>query len=94
MICYIYRSNRKPDTYLYMARKDDFGDLPEAVLRIFGPPQFSMSLNLTPERKLAQEDAAKVITRLKSDGYFLQLPRQDFDPEQIEKQIMDSIRPC
>ncbi len=93
MNCYIYRSNRKPDTYLYTARKDDFAGLPEAVLRSFGTPEFSMSFNLTADRKLAQEDATEVITRLESEGYFLQLPRQDLTPEQIEKQIIGSIRP-
>ena len=92
MICYVYRSNRKLDTYLYLTKKDDFEELPEAVLKIFGPPEFSMSFNLTPERKLAQEDTAEVITKLESDGYYLQLPKQDFDMEKIEQKIVDSIQ--
>ena len=88
MICYVYRSNRKLDTYLYMNKKDDFEDLPEAVLKIFGPPEFSMSFNLLPDKKLAQAEAQEVIEKIESDGYFLQLPKQDFDLEKIEQQIV------
>lgn len=91
MICYVYRSNRKLDTYLYLPKKDDFDELPEAVLKIFGPPEFSMSFLLTPDRKLAQEDTQEVINKIESDGYFLQLPKQDFDLEKIEQQILSSI---
>ncbi len=89
MICYVYRSSRKPDTYLYTTKKDDFENLPETVLRVFGTPEFSMSFNLTADRKLAQHDAKLVIAKLESEGYFLQLPRADFHSEQIEKQIPD-----
>lgn len=33
-----------------------------------------MDLELTPERKLAKEDAGKVIESLKTKGFFVQLP--------------------
>ncbi len=93
MICYVYRSNRKLDTYLYIAKKDDFSELPEAVLNVFGPPEFSLSFNLTADRKLAQEDTKEVIKKIESDGYFLQLPKQDFDLEKIEQLIIRSRKP-
>ena len=91
MICYVYRSPRKRDTYLYIRDKDDFQCVPDEVMKIFGKPEFSLSFDLHADRKLAQVEAADVLARLDSDGFFLQLPRDDFDPEQIEQQILGSL---
>jgi uncharacterized protein YcgL (UPF0745 family) len=73
MFCYIYRSNRKVDTYLYLAEKDDFSILPEEMLKIFGDPEFSFSFELSKDKKLAIEDAGGVLDNLQSQGYHLQL---------------------
>jgi hypothetical protein len=73
MLCHIYRSNRKFDTYLYLADKDDFSIVPEDLLRVFGPPEFSFSFDLTQERVLAREDSGEVLDNLASQGYHLQL---------------------
>ena len=73
MLCHIYRSNRKLDTYLYLLDKDDLSVVPEELLRIFGSPEFSFSFDLTQERKLAKEDTAEVLDNLASQGYHLQI---------------------
>lgn len=73
MFCYIYRSNRKPDTYLYLASKDDFSEIPESLLTVFGEPEYSFSFDLTNDRKLAREDAAEVLKNLEEQGFHLQL---------------------
>ena len=73
MLCHIYRSNLKLDTYLYLLDKDDFSKIPQELLRVFGPPEFSFSFDLTEERKLAKEDAAEVLENLALQGYHLQL---------------------
>ena len=73
MLYHIYRSNLKLDTYLYLLDKDDFTIIPRELLRVFGPPEFSFSFDLTEERKLAKEDAAEVLENLKQQGYHLQL---------------------
>ena len=73
MLCHIYRSNRKIDTYLYLLDKDDFSMIPEDLLRVFGPPEFSFSFDLTRERELAKEDSGEVLENLKEKGYHLQL---------------------
>ncbi|MGB5327893.1 MAG: YcgL domain-containing protein [Gammaproteobacteria bacterium] len=73
MLCYIYRSDRKLDTYLYLADKDDFSVVPEDLLRVFGPPEFSFSFDLTQERVLAKEDSGEVLDNLANQGYHLQL---------------------
>lgn len=92
MICHIYRSTRKSDAYLYLARKDDFECLPDTLLQAFGAPEYSMSFDLTPGRKLAQEDSKAVLLHLQADGYFLQLPRENHDPRSMEQQMIDSMQ--
>ena len=91
MICHIYRGCRKADAYLYLPTRDDFASLPPPVLRAFGRPEYSMSLHLTPGRKLAQADADKVIAAIEKNGYFIQLPRQGFDMEAIERRIVAEV---
>lgn len=73
LTCYIYRSERKPDTYLYLVEKDDFSKIPEALLEVFGEPEFSFEFELTPSRGLAKEDPAMVYANLSQQGFHLQL---------------------
>jgi hypothetical protein len=82
MLCHIYRSNRKFDTYLYLVEKDEFSVVPDDLLRIFGPPEFSFSFDLQTERKLAREEASDVLENLQEQGYHLQL-RDDVLIEQM-----------
>jgi uncharacterized protein YcgL (UPF0745 family) len=82
MLCHIYRSNRKFDTYLYLVEKDDFSIIPPELLRVFGEPEFSFSFDLKPERKLAREEASEVFENLQEQGYHLQL-RDDVLVEQM-----------
>ncbi|MDD2737454.1 MAG: YcgL domain-containing protein [Methylomonas lenta] len=74
MNCYIYKSLKKADLYLYLRQKDDFSSMPDELFKSFGQLAFVMELQLTPERKLAKEDAGKVISSLKSKGFFIQMP--------------------
>ena len=75
MFCHIYRSNHKVDTYLYLVEKDDFSVIPADLLRVFGPPEFSFSFELTEGRELAREDSAEVLENLRNQGYHLQLQK-------------------
>lgn len=79
MKCVIYKGSRKPDTYLYIERDDDFARVPEALLNMLGSLERVMSLELTPERSLAQADPEQVRRLLREQGYYLQMPPQD-DP--------------
>lgn len=74
MLCFIYKSLKKEHLYLYVDSKDDFSKVPEALFNSFGRMEFVMDLELTPERKLAKEDAGKVLESLKEKGFFVQLP--------------------
>ena len=73
LTCFIYRSDRKTDYYLYLAEKDDFSQVPPELLKAFGDAQFSFEFELTPERSLAKEDAAVVYQNLKDQGFHVQI---------------------
>ena len=72
--CWVYRSPRKQEMYLYLRREDDFACLPEELLRRFGTPALVMSLSLHEGRQLAREDVAQVMENLRARGYHLQMP--------------------
>lgn len=74
MLCVIYRSTKRDQTYLYVEKKDDFSRVPEELLKGFGVPQFSMMLNLANREKLATADIVKVRQSLEEQGYYLQVP--------------------
>lgn len=74
MQCFIYKSLKKDELYLYLDKKDDFSALPADLFTSLGRLQFVMELELTPERKLARENAEKVIASLRAKGFFVQLP--------------------
>jgi len=76
MQCFIYKSLKKDYLYLYIDKKDDFSKVPDALVNSFGKIEFVMDLELSPERKLAREDAGKVIESLMEQGFFVQLPPQ------------------
>ena len=77
MQCFVYRSSRKADTYLYLVEKDDFSSLPAPLLTVFGEPQFSFDFELVPGRKLARESATAVIENLNVRGFHLQMASED-----------------
>ena len=74
VLCVIYRGAKKADSYLYVERESDFGAVPRALLDMLGPLTWVMSLELHPQRKLAQVDILQVIQSLQQQGYYLQLP--------------------
>jgi uncharacterized protein YcgL (UPF0745 family) len=81
MHAYIYKSLRKADTYVYLARRDDFDCVPPGVRTALGRLQFVLDVALTPERRLASEDPATVRDNLLVRGFHLQVPpSQAADP--------------
>ncbi len=80
MHAYVYKSQRKADTYLYLATRDDFSCLPDALRAQLGELRFVLDVALTPERRLAQADPAVVRANLVSRGFYLQIPPTMADP--------------
>ena len=72
--CWIYRSPRKAEMYLYVVKEDDFDAVPPELLERFGTPEFVMQLDLHCDRKLAREDIDTVMINLDNRGFHLQMP--------------------
>jgi len=75
MNAYIYKSSRKDELYLYLSKKDDFSEVPQALGDSMGKePIFVMEVELSPERKLAREDVNTVMKNLETQGFHVQIP--------------------
>tara|TARA_B100000745_G_scaffold214809_2_gene142688 strand:+ start:2010 stop:2306 length:297 start_codon:yes stop_codon:yes gene_type:complete len=74
MLSYVYRSKKRPETYLYLAKRDQFDSVPEALLNVFGTPEFVFFINLKGKKQLARVDKETVLAALDSQGYFFQPP--------------------
>lgn len=73
-LCQIYKSPREEEMYLFVDRRDGLDRVPETLLVRFGTPQLVTTLVLTPERRLARAEAARVLDALREPGYYLQMP--------------------
>lgn len=74
MLCTIYKSAKKAQTYLFINKRNDFSDVPEALMTVFGTPTLVTVINLESKSKLAMADIELVKEKLSSQGYYLQLP--------------------
>ncbi|KGJ87476.1 YcgL domain-containing protein [Thalassotalea sp. ND16A] len=74
MLCAVYKSPKKQETYLYVLKRDDFSAVPEALLTTFGTPQLVTLINLANRDKLALADIDKVKAGMQLHGFYLQLP--------------------
>ena len=72
--CWVYRSPRKQEMYLFLAGEDAFEPVPDALLERFGEPILVIELELSPERQLAREDVNTVMANLGEQGFHLQMP--------------------
>lgn len=79
MICAVYKSTKKSETYLFVLKRDDFSSVPQPLMDIFGVPKFVMLLPLEKRDKLGGADLAKVKQQLNDVGYYLQLPPPEQD---------------
>lgn len=74
MLAHVYKSARRPDTFVYLAARDDFARLPESLRAGLAPFTFVLALELAPERKLARASAVEVMENLSARGFHLQMP--------------------
>lgn len=80
MRVFVYKSQRKTDTYLYLARHDDFDSVPEPIQLTLRPWQFVLEFDLTPQRHLPRIDSAVLQNNLNSQGFYLLFPVKVLDP--------------
>lgn len=74
MLCAIYKSARKAQTYLFVNKRDDFSSVPDGLMKTFGTPNLVTLINLATKEKLAMADLDKVKSNLIEKGFYLQLP--------------------
>lgn len=77
MHCYVYASQRKPDSYLWLRERDDFTCIPAPLALMLGDLRLALEVELTGQRKLPHEDAQVVLEHLEDKGWHLQLPPQE-----------------
>ncbi len=83
MMCSIYKSAKKPDTYLYIPYDSKFEDLPEGLIQVWGTPELVMHLDLAKRETLALCDIQEVTQKLEEEGYFLQMPPSEEEIAQL-----------
>jgi uncharacterized protein YcgL (UPF0745 family) len=89
MLCAIYKSAKKEQTYLFVKTRDDFTAVPEPLMITFGTPTLVTLTNLATKSKLAFADLEKVKVNLNVQGYYLQLPPPKEDLLKQHKSAMD-----
>lgn len=95
MWCEIYKSSKKDEMYLYVARVNPTDDqenqadpldaLSDALKAAFGRATFVMSLELHAEKKLARANVLHVMDSIETKGFFIQLPPEGLiNPNAVE----------
>ncbi|QDE31016.1 MULTISPECIES: YcgL domain-containing protein [Shewanella] len=74
MICAVYKSGRRADTYLFVKKRDVFDEVPEQLMEMFGTPALIMVVPLSKRDHLGIADITKVKSALIEQGYYLQIP--------------------
>lgn len=77
MWCYIYRSSKKENSYLYIATENDFSLVPEVLMKVFGQPVFVMKVLLDGKRQFVVGSSNEIEERIKNDGFFVQMLKDD-----------------
>ncbi|WP_425463982.1 YcgL domain-containing protein [Orbus hercynius] len=77
MWCYIYRSSKKENSYLYVAKENDFSQVPKVLMDVFGTPSFAMKVLLDGKRQFVVGHAQEIEDKINSDGFFLQMLKDD-----------------
>ena len=72
--CAVYKSLKKDETYVFIPTATPFSELPEELLNVLGQAEMVMTLNLTPEKKMARGTAAIVMKSIEEQGFYLQMP--------------------
>ena len=80
MRVFVYKSQRKLDTYLYVANHDDFASVPEIVQKPLLPWQFVLEFKLDTMKKLPRMNAATLHKNLIEHGFYLQVPSSVLNP--------------
>lgn len=76
--CYIYRSLKKENSYLYIDNENDFSKIPEVLMKAFGQPVFIMKVLLDGKRKFVVGSSQEIEEKITQDGFFFQMLKDDY----------------
>ena len=71
--CSVYRSSKRDETYVFIPTETPLSDLPIEVLKMLGQAEMVMTLNLTPEKKMARGKADEIMKSIDTQGFHLQM---------------------
>ncbi|WP_438834455.1 YcgL domain-containing protein [Aeromonas oralensis] len=74
MLCAVYKSRKKAETYLFVERREDFSRVPEVLMSAFGRPELVLMTKLDPAKPLGIASTSRVMESLQSQGFYLQVP--------------------
>jgi len=91
MLCVIYKSLKKEQTYLFVEKRDDFSKVPAELMSMFGTPTLVTLINLATKDKLGMADLTRVKQDLVEKGFYLQLPPPKEDLLKEHKAKMQAL---
>lgn len=77
MLCAIYRSKKKPGSYLYLPLNSGFDVLPEGLLEQFSSPERFLIVPLDGSKPLVGATLSSVKAAIDERGYYLQLAKKE-----------------
>ena len=72
--CVVYKSLKKDETYVFIPSTTTLSDLPDELMKVLGQTEMVMTLNLTPEKKMARGTTSEIIISIEKQGFHLQMP--------------------
>ncbi|MCY4051787.1 MAG: YcgL domain-containing protein [Gammaproteobacteria bacterium] len=83
MLVWVYKSSRKSNTYLYLNKCNDFRHVPDGLMALLGDLTSVLQFDIAKRKSLPNADIRAVVQCLNNNGYYLQLPPGDPEPESI-----------
>jgi len=91
MICAVYKSERKSDTYLYVIKQADqekeLEVVPEAVAKPLGQLTHVMDIDLSSRDSLARVDINELKKALDEKGLYIQMPPSQEDLARLDEKL-------
>lgn len=75
MLAHVYKSLRKADAYVYLAKRDGFDVMPGPVRAQLEPLKHVLEVDLSTVTRLALVDVEQVRSLLATRGFYLQVPQ-------------------
>ncbi|MCK9564164.1 MAG: YcgL domain-containing protein [Bacteroidales bacterium] len=73
-LCQVYKGCKEEEMYLFVDQREGLDRVPPELLERFGETHLVTTLVLTPQRRLARAQAAKVLEAIRDQGFYLQMP--------------------